>query len=372
MIRTRIVFAPHAPELPPLYVLYDPFGEVVGRGELAPGAAAPAGPLRDVLIVPGAEAVARLVLAPTRNERQARAAAGLAVADQLAVAGEDLHLALGQPGEGLDDRLAVVVARPLMQAWLDAAALHGVTPQAVIPDYLVPPLPGPGSPPNAAAFGSTMAIRGERIALSVEADLLAVVLPDVAPVLISGRDLDAALYAAAARPPVDFLQAEFAVGSDDRLDRRSLRRIAILAALVVVSPLILLAAQALRDDAAARRIEASTNVRVAAVLPKGATVTDPQAQASARLTQLRLAAGGGVVGLAAQLFAALENLEGAQLESLILGPEGDLRAQLSYANVTDIEVLRDALGARGVVVREEAAREDGGRTYSDIILGERP
>ena len=95
-------------------------------------------------------------------------------------------------------------------------------------------------------------------------------------------------------------------------------------------------------------------------------------QAAARLDQLQLSAGGGPVALSAGLFAALETMDMAQLESLVLSPDGSMRARLSYANISDIEVMRAAMKRDGVMYREEGVREEGGRVISDVIFGARP
>lgn len=370
MRRKRLVFAPHDPQAPPTYLLLNEFGEPVGRGEQPAYAEPAAVPTDVVLVVPGVDAVARWLRLPGRNEAQARAAAASLLEDERALADEALHLALG-PVEPDGERLVVAVSAARMQSWLDLARMLGLEPVAVVPDHLLLPQPEDQEPVGVEA-GGLLTVRGRGLAFTCE--------PDLAPALLDGRNLRRLddsrvveeLWAAGARQPaIDLLQGAFAPKDGRRLEPRMLRRAAVLAALLLLSPIALNGAEAVRLNLAAQAAEAHAAQAAATVLPKGTSLNDPAAQTMAQLERMELAAGGGPAGLTAELFRGLADIEQAQVESLTISDDGALRASISHVNYSDMNVLGEALGRRGVAFREEGTRDDAGRIVSDIILGVR-
>lgn len=367
MRRTRLVFAPPDAQAPPTYLLVDEFGAPVGRGEQPILAEAPAVPPTVVLVVPGIEAVARWLHLPTRADPQARAAAALLLAGETAFE-EPMHLALG-PLEPDGHRLVVAVAEARMRAWLDLARTLGLDVDAVVPDHLLLPEPEDAEP-VAVAIGGTLAVRGPRLAFACE-PALAPALLGRAPTVLDGPAAEQVFAEGAARLPLDLRQGAFAPADRSRSARGDLVRAAAVAGVLLLSPLILDAAQALRLNLAADRLERGAAAQAAALLPKGVPVNDPAAQAGAALQRAELAAGGGPAGVAARLFAALAGIDQAQAESLIVSPDGAVRATISHTNYSDMELLGRALQGAGVAFRQEGAREEGGRIVSDVILGAR-
>ncbi len=373
MNRTRIVIAGPAPEAEPAYLILDELGSVVGRGVLPIQDAEALTPMRNVLVIPGADVLVRWAMVKAGSEPQARGAALALLEDQLtSVAGA--HVALG-PVEADGQRLIAVLSAARMQAWLDSAALHGVTPDLVIPDCLALPAPAEdqdgGRQVFTAAFGPFTAVRGDRLAFTGEPDLVGVILDQGAVQALAGSALERALADMAGRPAVNLLQGAFDPHRRAPLGRRDLRRAAVLAAVLLISPLALWAAAAAADHMRALQAEARAEAKVAALLPPGEAVTDPAAQAQARLDALSLASGGGASGMAARLFAAVEPMDQVQVESLIIMPDGLARAALSHAAHSDGEGLAQALQAQGLSVQVDGSRDEGGRVISDIILGVR-
>jgi general secretion pathway protein L len=350
------------------YLAVDALGGVIRRGVLPIGQSPPE-PTRDVMVIPGEDALARWLHLPMRNARQLDAAARLQLADQLALADEDLHLAFGPPQED-GHRLVTAIRRDVLQAWLSAAALHGLQPAAVVPDHLVLPEPEAEGEVFTAHPGADLLVRGRRLAMSLE--------PETSPLVLAGRQVreldaaawDAALIEAARRPAVNLLQGDMDPGQGFGWTWPTLRRAAILAAVLLVSPLVLSTTQTERKELAARSLERATAARVAAVLPAGTTVDDPAIQARVRLEALQLAAGAGPAGLMGGLFTALEPIDQAQLESLVLGPDG-LRATIRFAQISDAELFRRAMRSQGLAYREEGVRDEAGRVVADVMLGQR-
>ena len=322
---------------------------------------------RTALVVPGIEATARWLHLPTRNMAQALAAARLQWEDETALGAETLHLALG-PLEEDGHRLAVAVSRDRMRAWLDEARRHGVAPDLVIPDHLALPEPEDDQALMAGMPDGIAIVRGRRLAFACESGML--------PALLGNRSVTACDPATAARlmaagvtrPAVNLLQGEFAARATDwHRDRRYLRA-AILAALLLLSPVLLQLGDALRLHFAAGALRAQTLAAAEAAVPAGAG-GDAIAVLARAARQRELASGGGPAGRIAHFYAALESRADIQLESLKLTPEGGLAASLRHTSPGELESLAAALRSAGLPMLVDGTRPDGGRSVSDIRLG---
>lgn len=371
MNRTRIVIAGAAPEAEPRFLILDELDSVLGRGVLPVQDASALTPMRSILVIPGAEVTTRWLPLKAATEVQARAAAMALLEDQLAQ-GEGLHIAVGP--EGLEgERLVCAISAVRLRAALDHAALHGVAPQVVLPDHLALAAPpeDAGDGVHLADVGDRWVARGSRLAVSGEPELITEVLGDAAVERLSPEAFERALVRGVQQPAVNLLQGAFDPNRQARLGWRDLWRPAALAAALLVSPILLLAGQALSDHWRAEAAEARTREMAIALAPAGEAVTDPVAQVEARLAAAALAAGGGGAGLLAQLYGALESMPAAQLENFILMPDGTARAAVSLAAYPDMERLSAQVRGSGLTVREEGSREEAGRVVVDLVLGAR-
>lgn len=102
------------------------------RGTLAE-AAAKAGGNKVIVVVPGAEVVNTSANVPVRGGSKLRQAIPYALEDQLAEDVDKLHFAIGKRSDNGEFPVAVT-SRQNMQAWLEALAGVGVTPQAMVAD----------------------------------------------------------------------------------------------------------------------------------------------------------------------------------------------------------------------------------------------
>ena len=370
MNRTRIVIAGAAPEAEPRYLLVDELGSIVGRGILPVQEASALTPMRTVLVIPGAETSVRWLKPTGASEAQARAAALLSLQDELAQAGEALHLALGPPDE-TGERAACVLAASRLQAALDQARRHGVSPDVVIPDHLALPPPPGGEGVRLADLGDRWAARGARLAVSGEAVLVEAVIGEAAVERLGAEAAERLLAQGAQAPGLNLMQGAFDPARREQLRLRDLRRLAILGALVLISPVLLTGAQALSDHLKAQAAEARTAELAASLLPPGETLTDPAAQVEARHRALAMSVGGGGAALLAQIYAVLEPMPQAQLENFILLPDGTARAAVSLAAHSDLERLTTQARQSGLSLRDEGFRDVGGRVVVDLILGAR-
>jgi general secretion pathway protein L len=363
MSQTRIVIIPPAASMPANFLTFDANGRVLQRGALLLEDAAATLDVRTVAVAPGADVLVRWLDLPVGGAAQVRAAARWALKDDLAGDPERTVVAIG-PVTGEGPRLVAAVGAGLLEAWIDYLAGLGITPVAIVPDCLALPEPE-GEGLNAAAFGADIALRGARFAATVQPDLVEAVAAGREVVGIEDREtLERLLAAAAAAPALDLLS-----GVERRREaaRGGWRLAAALAAALVVSPLILTVAAGARDQIAADRAERRTLALIAEIMPDAAEAADPMEEARRRLAVAPPP--GGLTTAAAALFAAVEQVEGAELDSLSADPAKGVRATVSYPAFSDLETLRTAMAAAGLSMADASTVEDGGRVVSEVVIG---
>lgn len=363
MSHARILFIPTHATLAARFLLVDREGRVVGRGELDPHQSETPPLLRTIAVAPGADVMTRWLDLPPGNMAQARAAARWALRDQAAGEVEGLDVALGAPTDG-GPRLTAAVSAKLLQAWLRWMETFDIRPDAVVPDNLCLPAPLEAETLTAAQVGADVALRGVAFAATVQPDLAEAIAAGRALNWLEGEALDAAMAAGAMAAPVDLLQVH------DRRERgqavRGWRLAAGLAAALLISPLILMAAEGLRDRAAADRAAADARAGAVKLYPELATADDPAPEALRRLD-----AGpppGGTARATAAVFAAVERLPGAELDDATLGGEG-LRVTLAHPTFNDLDAVHADLAEAGLAVVDETSAEEGGRMVSTLTIG---
>lgn len=361
----RLILIPASVADPAPWLIVGEDGRVRDRGVLTPdGGGAGSAQLRTVAVCPGAETTLRWLDLPAGGAAQLRAAAAWALRETVAAPPDRLAVAVGPAGPAGEPRLAAVVSRALLQAWIEHLEALGVRADVILPDVLTVPEPDDDRTLNAVTFGDSLALRGRRFAAAVQ--------PDLAELVAAGRPVvpledpaavERALIAAARFPALnllDALQPERRVGGD-------WRRTAVLAAAAAASPLILVLAAAFRDDLAARRIEAETRAQVLQTAPELAGAADPAAVLRDRLRTAPPP--GGVSAAAAALYAAVERVEGAELDILVADPGEGVKATISHPAYADMEAIRADMTRAGMAVTVTGTLDDAGRVVSDITIG---
>ena len=365
MTQTRIVLIPPTAAMPAPFLIVDPRGRVLQRGSLSLEAVGPRLDLRTVAIAPGADVLVRWLDLPVGGAAQLRTAARWMLKEHVAADPERLTIALGAPAVDGGPRMVAAVAAPLLEAWIDYLRALGVEPAVVVPDCLIPPAPEAEATLNAIRFGGDVALRGQAFAASVQSDLLEAVAAGRSVSLISDQDtVEERLALAALHPPVDLLSA---MARPRSTSRGGWRLAAGLAAAVLISPLILTLAEAGRDSLVADRADRQARALIAETLPEAAQTDDPIAEVRRRLA-VAPPPGGFAAGSAA-LFAAVEQVEGAELDGLSADAEQGLRATLSYPAFQDLDAIRAAVEASGLSLSDTSTVEDGGRVVSEVIVG---
>lgn len=359
---TRLILIPGLGSEPaPYLVIVD--GMVRERGLLELHPVERPEPMRTVAIVPGAEVTVRWLDLPVGGLAQQRAAALWMLKDSLAVPPERLATALGPIPTAGRPRLIALVGLSLLQTWVDYMEALGVRADAIVPDVLTVPEPDRDDRLNAVVFGQATALRGRGFAASVQPDLVELVAGSrpVEPIM-DAAEVERALIEAALEPPVNLMTAP-----DRATARRGWALASALAGLLVVSPLVLIAAAAARDDVSARADAERARAEIARVAPDLAARPDP---VEAMRQRVRAAPPpGGVVGATAALFAAVEGVEGAELDLLIVDPASGMKASVTHADYQDTQAIARAMRANGLEVTETAAINDRGRIVSDITIG---
>ncbi|MBI2260619.1 MAG: hypothetical protein HYU62_03025 [Caulobacterales bacterium] len=365
---TRLILIPALNSQPAPFMVVAPDGYVLDRGMLTPDAVERPAPMRTVAVVPGADVTVRWLDLPAGGAAQVRAAAAWRLRDDLAATSERLAVVVGPVPAPGQPRLTAVVSRSLLEAWTDYLEGLGVRADALVPDMLTLTEPEDDDAVQAVTFGDNLALRGRRFAATVQPDLADLVVGDRRVVAVEdAQAVEQALVAAARAPTVNLLDG---AGREPGGGSIGWRRAAGLAAAVLISPLLLTAAAAVRDDMTARKLEAQTLEAITAAAPELAREADPTA--ALRRRAATAPPPGGVTAAAAALFTAVEAVEGAELDMLVAGPDDGVKVTVSHPAYSDMDDIGRRMSEAGLAVTETATLDEGGRVVSDISIGARP
>lgn len=359
-MRLRLLLLPPDPHARARCLHVDGEGRVLEALDLSPAQPLPAGFApgagSTVLVVPGSEVVACLTELPARDPAQALAAARLLLADRAAEPVEDLHIAIGplQPGQ---PRLLAWVKPEVLREWLGRATALGVDPDRVVPDYLALPQPDTAGVVVAEYHGQWL-VRAAGMAFSAEPAVARQVLGDRAFQCTPGHAVEALLAHGVAAAGLNLLQHGFSrrATTDPRQPTR--RRLIALAALVLLSPVVLVLAEALRYHVAARALERESSALASPFLVAGATGDSPAALASVLESRLQPARD---VQLRQALFESIAATAGTRLDAVQYAPGEPLQATVVHDSPQQLQQLHQALAQRQASAREQpaAATPDG-------------
>lgn len=349
---TRLILLPRHPSAPAICLRVDETGHILSRQMLDDAHRLPAEEgARDVVLVPGDSVRAQWLDLPARNPVQALAAARILLQEQVAWTGDTLHIALGPVLADGAMRLVAMVAESQMQDWYRRCAEIGVTPHAMVPDHLLLASPESGTLDIAVHDGQWL-VRGDQLAFAAEPDLAAHIVGErPRQFLADPAQLEArfAVAVACSHPgQLDLLQYAHA-RDQGSTDAPRWRRFALLAAACMLSPVVLLGVQVIRDAMGARWMERRADTLAAYQLPRPVPVgADPSAALHAhyreRVAPITLAS------QAAGMFTAIKAVPGAQLDSLEYREEDGLRMGVVLASEAELDAIGQQVARDGLAV----------------------
>ena len=359
----RLVFLAPSEEVQTPSLIVDDKGAIFGREPLQASATLPT-PMSTIVVVPGEDVLVRWIEFGAATPTQAAAAAPQLLKDDIAAPPETLHFAVGNA----DDhgfRPVCIIDRARLQSYLARAAALGVKPVAAVPDHLLLPAPK-GDAVRIGERGALRIVRAHRLAFCGEAEMVARVLAGKSVKHAADlADIDAAFAAGSASLAVNLLQGEFAVNRAMPPRPKDLRRVASLAAALILSPLILWSVMFVRYELAAKALEAKS-VALASAIPGADSANDPARYLMGRLDDL--SANARFLEATRALFAGVANVEGVELEDFAYLQEGIIRATLLHSEASAVPTLATSLNEAGLVLREDSSEEKDGRFSTAITL----
>ena len=360
MSSTRLILIPSLASEPAPFMVIAQDGSVLQRGVMPLDPVDRPLVMRTVAVAPGADVLVRWVNVPAGSDVQMRTAVLWALRDQLAAAPDRLEVALGAASAG-EDRLAVVFNASLRQVWLDYCDALGVAVDVLLPDMLAVPAPLADGNVVAVSFPPNFALRGHGMAATVQPDMVDLLTEGRSLVILDkAEDIERLMIEASLWPAINLVERRRVSAGG------SWTRVMALAGILVLTPLILTLAMAARDDIMARRMQDQTRATLTRAAPDLAASPDPEAALERRLAT---APAGGVTGVAAALFAAVEGVEGAELDSFTADPQGGVRATVSYPAYQDLDTLKRAVASAGLVMDDASTVDDAGRVVSEVRIG---
>lgn len=314
-------------------------GAVVARGG---GALLPDDAARAVLAVPGTKvAIHWLELAEDLTQAQAAAAARLMLADMSAEPLAEMHVAVGRSEAGATP--AALVPARTMDAWLATAEAAGIDADAIVPAPLLI------APPQTGVVRRGIDHRGPMAAFALEPELATAILGDAPVAALDDAAYEAGLPAMAADPVLDLRQGPFARRRQWRLENGAGRRLAMLAAILLVLTLAVPVTRLILANRSAARLEA-------------------EAAALARRPASGADSAPGFALVAPALFDAVRATPNAELGRIDYRADGSLAATVLIDSPATLETLAARIEAAGLAVERGAARSVNGRPAAELTV----
>ena len=343
----------------------------VGAGDitLLPPDEKPASSDGVTVVVPATEvAVATVRLVGTRRADWLRTAR-FAVEDDISVPVENLHAAIGQRSGAGDEGTVCMVAREVMDGWMQRLTEAGLEDARLVADVT---LLEAGSPPLDMGSHIIVSAGDRRFAIdkSLPSDLVSALIQRAGqePEVVDDPLLALAQRFSAGETGIDLRQADYARKAELPID---LKRFRLLVGLAVVCALAW-GAYTIASIRAMNQLEAvldrQTRASFAAMYPGQPVPSNIVAAVRERSGSAQMPVA-GFREMAGVLYAALANQEGVRLSSLRYDADtGQLQAKLVYSAFGDDETLKNAIETGGLSVRLGDARVEDGRVVGDLIL----
>lgn len=300
---------------------------------------------------------------PARSAAQAVAAARILAADASAGPVGELHVAVGDEGTG--DRPIGVVGAGRMRAWLDALAAEGIDPVAIVPAPMLLPRPAEGF--VRGEIGGQGVVRGPGSGFADEARLTDLVTGGVAPDVLDRAALAAGIAAGSASPALDLRQGLFARRRRRALDWALIRRLVVLALVILAVTLAIDLVRIAKYDFAANALETRAESLARTGLPRGESVNDADRQLDERLARLR-GPGQGFSATIAAIYAAVRGVPGSEITAIDFGADGAARVSVAMDREAAVLDVKHAIEAQGYAVDAGTFQSAAGRVSGQMTV----
>ena len=331
----------------------------VTRGEGLPEASAD----RLIAVAPADAVTLHWAALPDRSAAQAVAAARIVVAEASAAPIGELHVAVGH--ESHDERPIGVVTAARMHDWLAALAAQAIDPYAIVPAPMLLPRPDEGF--VRADFGGRAVVRGPTSGFADEARLTELITGGAVPETLGRDAVDAAMIAAIGTLALDLRQGPFARRTRRVLDWGLIRRLAVLAGMILLATLAIDVVRITLYSLGADALEARADTIARQGLPRGETTGDADRLLVDRLSRLR-GPGQGFSGITAAVFAGVRGVSGSEVTALTFEPNGDLRVTVSAAGEAQANLLKSNLEQSGFAVTASTFESVAGRVSGQLTV----
>lgn len=294
--------------------------------------------------------------------RQAAAVARSVAVEASLGSPETLHAVAAPAGEEGERVATAVVDNGLMLAWLEWTRQLGAEPDHVIPVSALLPF---SEAWTEATFGSERVVGRREMMLPAEPELAGRIVGDAQVDALGEADIDAALIAAADRPPLDLRTGRFARRRRTGLDRARIRELLFLAALI---PLIALAwslAGILKLESSTGRLDSRTLATAESALGRPVTLDTAEAEMA---QQLGGSAHCGPMPLLAILYQAIEPEESVSATEISYRGDGILSVTLAAPSVDPINRLLVALQRNNYRITAVPRQSPDGRAMVDATV----
>jgi len=319
------------------------------------------------LVAPGMDVTVHRVEMPARSDAKARAMLPFLLEDEMAVALDSAHLALGPRGDG--SRLVAAVARARMDGWLEALRRHGLEPGRVTPDYLCLPVE---EETRAIALGGIVIVRlAGGLGFTAETDTARLLLGDAghmaAPLDVGEAAALERFHAGMEAAEIDLLQGPYEARHGFPVGFNAFRRTAVIGGVAAACYMALMLSQGWWYDHQTQALDGEAEAILRQVFPDVGRVVNARAQMQARLNALTGGSSGRFLQLSDMLVAGLNGVPGVTIRNLRYDEgQGELAAEMAYADFEDMEAVKAAIARRGGSVEEGGSRNNGDTMIGDI------
>lgn len=326
-------------------------GQVTARGEDFQGSG-----LAVTAVVPASGVSYRPCALGGLSPAQALAAARLDAAE--VSLGPDRHVAVAQAGDHY-----VISDKAKMQAWLAELANRGITASALIPAPSLLPVPETGF--VRGALHDETVLRSVETGFAEDGTISPLIVGDAPVRTLDAAELERAIAAAVASPPLDLLQAEFAPRADWGAGSGYWRRMAIFAALAGALTLAIPFAQWMRLSISTASLDEKSATIAALALGERSASDDAVDRLQDKLADQR-GGGSGFLSTLGAVTAAMESIPNVELGALAFDADGTMRATVRANGQPEIDVLGRAIEGRGFAVSQGAPRSMQGRVEVEL------